>query len=109
MSNRNIAAGAYLALVPHPSHNLVGTPAPALDSWDERRSSIRRTLSDLSWLTQIRLKYGPTVSLIDLSAGGAQIETTAFRLQLGSTVVVQIGAESETFAVPALVLRSQVS
>jgi hypothetical protein len=109
MSNRNSAGAARLALVPHPSYALVDAPAPSPDSWDDRRSSIRRTLADLSWLTQIRLKYGPPVSLIDLSAGGAQIETTAFRLQLGSTVVVQIGAASKTFAVPSLVLRSQVS
>ena len=108
MSNRN-AARAELTLVPQTFHNPAEAYTPALESWDDRRSSIRRTLSELSWLTQVRVKYGPTVSLIDLSAGGAQIETTSYRLQPGSTVVVQIAAESETFAVPSLVLRSQVS
>ncbi len=54
------------------------------------------------------MKYGPAVSLIDLSAGGAQIETSCYRLQPGSTVVVQLAAVSRTFAVPSRVLRSQV-
>jgi hypothetical protein len=103
------ASRAHLTLVPQTSDSLADTHAPPLDSWDDRRSSIRRTLSELAWLTQVRVKYGPTVSLIDLSAGGAQIETTSYRLRPGSTVVVQIAAESETFAVPSLVLRSQVS
>jgi hypothetical protein len=108
MSNGFSAARAHLELVPHLSRTFVDTPAPSPDTWDDRRSSIRRTLADLSWLTQIRLKYCPPVALIDLSAGGAQIEIAA-RLELGSTVVMQIGAESETFTVPSLVLRSQVS
>ncbi len=78
MSNRTAASSerSHLALVPRTSRILDATAASP-DSWDDRRSSIRRTLSELSWLTQVRLKYGPTVSLIDLSAGGAQIEATA--------------------------------
>ncbi len=103
------AARAHLTLVPEPSHIRAETHAPSPDSWDDRRSSIRRTLSELTWLTQIRVQYGPAVSLLDLSTGGAQIEATAFRLQPGSTVVVQLATESETVAIPALVLRSQVS
>jgi hypothetical protein len=63
----------------------------------------------LSWLNQIRLKYGPTLSLLDLSAGGAQIETGGYRLLPGRTVVVEIAAGSETFLVPSRVLRAQVS
>jgi hypothetical protein len=82
---------------------------PSLNSWDDRRSSIRRTLSELSWLNQVRLKYGPTVSLLDLSTGGAQIETTSYRLHPGSTIVVEVAAGSETFAVPSRVLRAYVS
>ena len=82
---------------------------PSLNSWDNRRSSVRRTLSELSWLNQIRVKYGPTVSLLDLSAGGAQIETTSYRLKPGTAVVVEIAAGSETFLVPSRVLRAHVS
>jgi hypothetical protein len=108
MSNVS-AARAHLSLVPDFSPGLADVRASSLETWDDRRTSIRRTLSELSWLTQVRVKYGPTVCLIDLSAGGAQIETTSYRLQPGATVVVQLTAESATFAVPSLVLRSQVS
>ena len=111
MSSRNTASvgRGHLTLVSPAPDSRTSASASSLDSWDDRRSSIRRTLSELSWLTQVQLKYGPTVSLIDLSVGGAQIEATAYRLKPGSTVVVQIAAESETFAVPSLVLRSHVS
>jgi hypothetical protein len=82
---------------------------PSSSSWDDRRSSIRQTLSELSWLNEIKLKYGPPVSLLDLSAGGAQIETTSYRLQPGSTIVMEVGAGSATFNVPSRVLRAHVS
>jgi hypothetical protein len=79
------------------------------NSWEDRRGSVRRTISELSWLGQVRLKYGPKVSLIDLSAGGVQIETAGHRLQPGGTVVVEIAAGMETFCIPSLVLRAFVS
>jgi hypothetical protein len=76
---------------------------------EDRRGSVRRTISELSWLSQVRLKYGPRVSLIDLSAGGVQIETASYRLQPGGTVVLEIAAGLETFCIPSLVLRAFVS
>ncbi len=74
----------------------------------DRRTHHRLTLSELSWLNRVRLKYGPTVSLIDLSEGGAQIEATA-RFQPGSTVVIEIAGQEGEFTIPARVLRCQVS
>ena len=41
----------------------------------ERRAYIRLTAADLEWLRQARLKAGPTVTLIDLSRGGALIDS----------------------------------
>jgi hypothetical protein len=79
------------------------------DSFEDRRGSVRRTISELSWLSQVRLKYGPAVSLIDLSAGGVQIETPSYRLQPGGTIVLEIAAGTETFCIPSLVLRAFVS
>ena len=73
----------------------------------ERRLHPRLTLSDLEWLNTVRLKYGPVVSLLDLSSGGAQIET-ASRLHPGSVVVVQISGTGGEVAMPSTVLRSQV-
>jgi len=66
-------------------------------------------LAELSWLTEARLKYGPTVALIDLSSGGAQIETTSYRVQPGSTVVFEIMRGDGKVAIPSCVLRAQVS
>ena len=74
----------------------------------DRRTHPRLTLSELEWLNSVRLKYGPTVSLIDLSTGGAQIESST-RLQPGSTVVVQISGADGEIALPSNVLRSYVS
>jgi hypothetical protein len=74
----------------------------------DRRLHPRLTLSDLDWLNTVRLKYGPVVSVIDLSSGGAQIETSS-RLHPGSAVVVQISGTAGEVAVPSTVLRSQVS
>ena len=83
--------------------------ASSLNTWDNRRSSVRRTLAELSWLNQSWLKYGPTVSLLDLSAGGAQLESNSYRLQPGSTILVAVAAGSATVAVPSRVLRAFVS
>jgi hypothetical protein len=74
----------------------------------DRRLHPRLTLSDLEWLHTVRLKYGPVVSVIDLSSGGAQIET-ASRLHPGAVVVVQISGTDGDVAVPSTVMRSQVS
>jgi hypothetical protein len=75
----------------------------------ERRVHTRRGTGDLPWLDTIRLKYGPTLSLLDLSSGGAQIELEDFRLRPGSTVVVEIVGHASQFTVPSRVLRCQVS
>jgi hypothetical protein len=96
---------SHLTLVPHS----LSVPTESADFCEDRRGSVRRTISELSWLNQVRLKYGPTVSLIDLSSGGAQIETTSYNLQPGGTVVVEIAAGTETICIPSLVLRSYVS
>jgi len=96
---------AQRELVPQSPSN----PVEPVDSGEDRRGSIRRTISELSWLHEIRLQYGPTVSLIDLSSGGAQIETTTRHLQPGGTVVVEILAGTETLCIPSLVLRAYMS
>ena len=74
----------------------------------ERRAHARRAVSDLPWLKYVRLKYGPAVSLIDLSASGAQVET-AVTLRPGATIVVEIDGIGTEFAVPSQVLRCHVS
>ena len=75
----------------------------------ERRAHRRLTISELSWLNHARIKYGPDVSLIDLSVGGAQIETTSYPPQPGSTVVIELAAGERTWPVPARVLRCHIA
>ncbi|HET7695226.1 MAG TPA: PilZ domain-containing protein [Vicinamibacterales bacterium] len=101
MAARSGAAASGLTLVR--TEPRTDDPAPS-----DRRVHPRLTLSDLDWLNTIRLKYGPVVSLIDLSSGGAQIETTS-RLNPGAPVVVQISGSGGEIAVPSTVVRSQVS
>jgi uncharacterized protein DUF6982 len=71
----------------------------------DRRAHRRLTAAELSWLSHARIKYGPDVSLIDLSVGGAQIETTSYPPQPGSTLVIELAAGERTWPVPARVLR----
>jgi hypothetical protein len=80
-------------------------PASAAD----RRTHLRRAVGELPWLDRARLKYGPAVAVVDLSNGGAQIETSGHRLQPGSTVVVEIMAADQRLVVPAHVLRCHVA
>src|SRR5678815_2311291 len=75
----------------------------------ERRAHRRLTVAELSWLRHARIKYGPEVSLIDLSVGGAQIETTSYPPQPGSTVVIELAAGERTWPVPARVLRCHIA
>ena len=74
-----------------------------------RRAHERLTPSALSWLNEVRLKYGPAVSVIDLSAGGAQIETTCHRLEPGRIVVIEMMVEDRELSIPSRVVRSGVS
>jgi len=71
----------------------------------DRRAHRRLTAAELSWLSHARIKYGPDISLIDLSVGGAQIETTSYPPQPGSTLVIELAAGERTWPVPARVLR----
>jgi Family of unknown function (DUF6982)/PilZ domain len=87
------------------------TPAARLANLapSDRRAHERHTVSALEWLNEARLKYGPGVSLIDLSVGGAQIETQGHRLHPGSTLVIELAGRQGEFAIPARVIRCCVS
>jgi uncharacterized protein DUF6982/PilZ domain-containing protein len=74
----------------------------------ERRAHERHAVSALAWLNQVRLKYGPTVSLIDLSVCGAQIDVSQ-SLQPGTTVVIEIAGRKGDVLVPSRVVRCHVS
>src|SRR6185503_18391916 len=105
MVNDPAAARAQLKLVPSTAdeQQTVGNAGA------ERRAHRRLTVSELSWVRHARIKYGPDVSLIDLSVGGAQIETTSYPPQPGTTVVIELAAGERTWPVPARVLRCHLA
>ncbi|MGE3179466.1 MAG: PilZ domain-containing protein [Vicinamibacterales bacterium] len=86
-----------------------GGPEPDATSGADRRAHPRHTLAEIPFVSKVRLKYGPAVTLVDLSCGGAQIETTNFRLQPGSAVVLELTGPEGDLAVPAQVLRCQLA
>lgn len=102
MARASSPARSHLAIV-RPD---VGSEVVADDPSD-RRVDPRLTLSELAWLGGVRLKYGPVVSLVDLSTGGAQIETST-RLQPGAAVVLELTRPDGDVPVPSTVLRSSV-
>lgn len=73
----------------------------------DRRIHPRQPPSELSWIREVRFKQGPRVSLIDLSPGGALLQTDV-RLRPGSDLVIEIvGPRVES--VPFRVLRSELA
>ena len=79
----------------------------AAGSASDRRTHERLAPSKLGWIREVRLKYGPRVSLIDLSSGGALLQTDV-RLRPGTDMVIEI-VGSRIEAVPIRVLRSQLA
>lgn len=85
----------------------VATTDIAAASARDRRTHERLAPSELAWIREVRLKYGPRVSLIDLSTGGALLQTEV-RLRPGTDMVIEI-VGSRIDAVPIRVLRSQLA
>ena len=82
--------------------------APTAATGADRRAYERVAVSDLPWVKGARLKYGAPLSLIDLSIGGAQVES-AVTLRPGSTIVVQIHGEDKDIALASQVLRCHIA
>jgi hypothetical protein len=74
----------------------------------DRRAHERLEAHELDWLRSARLRFGPVLSLIDLSAGGAQFETTA-PLRPGSNAVLTITGRGVVETASFRVLRCEVS
>jgi hypothetical protein len=77
----------------------------ALDK--NRRANPRFLASELRGLREARIKFGPQVSLLDVSSGGALIETDT-RLQPDSEDVLELVGNLHR-AVPFRVVRSQAT
>jgi len=78
--------------------------------WDERpdrrRARRRRTIHDHG-IVSARVRPGREASLVDVSAGGALVETT-YRLLPGSSIELHVAAAERRASVRGGVLRSAV-
>jgi len=72
-----------------------------------RRAYPRLAADQLQWLKRVRLKYGPAVSLIDLSVHGAFFEVD-YRLRLGDETNFELAAADERADVTGHIVRTEV-
>lgn len=68
------------------------------------RAHRRFPASELPGLRAARVKYGPEVRVINLSAGGVLFETEG-ELRPDSTIVLELAGATRTFLVPSRVVR----
>jgi hypothetical protein len=73
----------------------------------DRRAGRRFTAGELQWLEHVRLQYGPSVSLVDLSIGGASFEAER-PLRPGASTVLELDAEHEQRVVAGRIIRCEV-
>lgn len=99
-------ASSSTAYVEHPKLVLLRSRS---DRASDRRAHHRHRADEVSGIDHVRLKYGPIVTLVDISAGGAQIETVNHQLQPGASLVMQIVGQDGPLAVAAQVLRCHIS
>jgi hypothetical protein len=75
----------------------------------ERRAHARHRGADLPNIRVSRLRHGPAVSLIDLSVGGALVETDV-QMRPGTSLTLEIASENDPpVLVPMRVLRCEVA
>ena len=74
----------------------------------ERRASARVLALTMEGMDRARLRPGRTADILDLSAGGALIETD-WRLLPGMRVEMQVGDPVPLFRVAARILRCHVA
>ena len=73
----------------------------------DRRTARRFAADELAWLEHVRLQYGPSVSLVDLSVSGASFEAER-PLRPGAATVLELGAEDEQRVVAGRIIRCEV-
>jgi hypothetical protein len=74
----------------------------------ERRGHLRLGADDLRWLRSARLKYGPDVRVLDISAGGILVETDS-QLRPDANIVFELSGPGNPILVPSKVLRCRVA
>jgi hypothetical protein len=74
----------------------------------ERRAHRRVKGSELRWLRKARLKNGPEVSLLDLSSGGALIETRV-QMRPGSAITLEVAGGGSVVEISSEVVRCGIA
>ena len=74
----------------------------------DRRGHMRLNAEDVRWLRSARLKYGPDVRVIDISAGGILVETES-QLRPDANIVFELAGPTSSILVPSRVLRCRVA
>ena len=74
----------------------------------ERRQAIRRKRADLSWVRELWLRPGFDAALVNLSTGGALVETP-HRLRPGARTVLRLIGTAGTWTVSGSVSRAWVA
>jgi CheY-like chemotaxis protein len=78
--------------------------ALALLSSGTRKRAQRWSLSDLPWLSSVKLPWGQHLRLLNISSSGMLVES-GIRLSLGSATSFKISGPELAFVVPARVVR----
>jgi hypothetical protein len=73
-----------------------------------RRTEVRLSAEDATWLRGARLKYGADVRVIDVSSGGILFESDGAAPTPRSSVVFELSGPKGTVLAPARVLRSEL-
>jgi hypothetical protein len=83
-------------------------PAPSLLRREDRRAAPRKRLSELSWLTALRVPDATGVEVVDISRTGIMIETGT-KLTTGSSVEIELVGPDLAMRIPARMLRTQIA
>jgi hypothetical protein len=79
-------------------------PPPAVPARSNRRIHERLEPAQFQWLRTARLKYGPQVRILDISAGGMLIQTEE-ELKRNAKMVFELAGPESTLLMPSRVLR----
>jgi hypothetical protein len=73
----------------------------------DRRLHRRHPAREVTWLRTLRLKNGPEVKLVDISAGGALIDTRV-QLKPGAEITLQLASAGRAVELPSEVIRCKL-
>ena len=97
-----------IAFQPLIENQSVGSFESALLARGSQKRARRWLLSELPWVSSVKLSWGQHLRLLNISSSGVLIES-GMRLSPGSATKLQIDGAEGTLVVPARVIRCRVS